>query len=46
VTGRVATRDVSEADIARMMVGRAVFLQIDKEDPPQRAGASSPRCAT
>jgi energy-coupling factor transporter ATP-binding protein EcfA2 len=30
VTGRVATRDVSEADIARMMVGRAVFLQIDK----------------
>jgi simple sugar transport system ATP-binding protein len=36
VTGRVATRDVSEADIARMMVGRAVFLQIDK--PPQQRG--------
>ncbi len=36
VTGRVATADVSEADIARMMVGRAVFLQIDK--PPVRRG--------
>lgn len=32
VTGRVVTREVTEADIARMMVGRAVFLQIDK--PP------------
>ncbi len=36
VTGRVATADVSEADIARMMVGRAVFLQIDK--PPVARG--------
>lgn len=34
VSGRVATADVSEADIARMMVGRAVFLQIDK--PPMQ----------
>lgn len=30
VTGCVDTADVSEADIARMMVGRDVFLQIDK----------------
>ena len=36
VTGRVATSDVSEADIARMMVGRTVFLQIDK--PPLQRG--------
>ena len=36
VTGRVATSAVSEADIARMMVGRTVFLQIDK--PPLQRG--------
>jgi simple sugar transport system ATP-binding protein len=36
VTGDVLTRDVTEVDIARMMVGREVFLQIDK--PPQRRG--------
>ena len=36
VTGRVATADVTEEEIARMMVGRAVFLQIDK--PPQKRG--------
>lgn len=35
VTGRVATSDVSEADIARMMVGRTVFLQIDKPPLPR-----------
>lgn len=32
ITGRVNTVDVTEADIARMMVGRAVFLQIDKPE--------------
>lgn len=32
ITGRVNTVDVSEADIARMMVGRAVFLEIDKPE--------------
>ncbi|GAB4449757.1 MAG: ABC transporter ATP-binding protein [Anaerolineae bacterium] len=36
VTGDVETKDVTEEDIARMMVGRAVFLQIDK--PPQQRG--------
>jgi simple sugar transport system ATP-binding protein len=36
VTGRVETKDVTETDIARMMVGRAVFLQIDK--PPVQRG--------
>ena len=36
VTGRVATSAVSEADIARMMVGSTVFLQIDK--PPLQRG--------
>ena len=36
VTGRVDTRDVTEEDIARMMVGRAVFLQIQK--PPIERG--------
>lgn len=36
VTGRVDTGAVTEADIARMMVGRAVFLQIDK--PPLTRG--------
>jgi len=36
VTGRVNTVDVNEEEIARMMVGRAVFLQIDK--PPQKRG--------
>ena len=36
VTGRVDTADVTEADIARMMVGRDVFLQIDK--PPVQRG--------
>ena len=36
VTGRVDTRDVSEAEIAHMMVGRAVFLPIDK--PPRPRG--------
>jgi simple sugar transport system ATP-binding protein len=36
VTGHVKTIDVSEEDIARMMVGRNVFLQIDK--PPQQRG--------
>src|SRR5262245_17796508 len=36
VTGNVETRDVTEEDIARMMVGRDVFLQIDK--PPQQRG--------
>jgi len=36
VMGRVRTADVSEEDIARMMVGRDVFLQIDK--PPQQRG--------
>jgi simple sugar transport system ATP-binding protein len=35
VMGCVATADVSEADIARMMVGRDVFLAIDKEDRPR-----------
>ncbi len=38
VTGDVDTKDVTEEDIARMMVGRAVFLQIDK--PPQQRGAA------
>jgi ABC-type uncharacterized transport system ATPase subunit len=37
VTGVVATADVSEEEIARMMVGREVFLQVDK--PPQRRTA-------
>jgi simple sugar transport system ATP-binding protein len=32
VTGCVETSTVSEADIARMMVGRDVFLDIDKAD--------------
>ncbi len=41
VTGQVNTVDVSEADIARMMVGRAVFLQIDK--PPQQRGEAVAR---
>ena len=36
VTGDVNTVDVSEEDIARMMIGRAVFLQIDK--PAQQRG--------
>ena len=36
VTGRVNTADVSKEEIARMMVGRELFLQIDK--PPQRRG--------
>ncbi|MCB0154025.1 MAG: ABC transporter ATP-binding protein [Anaerolineae bacterium] len=36
VTGNVNTVDVTEEDIARMMVGRAVFLQIDK--PEQQRG--------
>lgn len=36
VTGHVKTSDVTEEDIARMMVGRNVFLQIDK--PPQQRG--------
>jgi len=34
VTGDVKTADVTEEDIARMMVGRAVFLQIDKPEQP------------
>lgn len=38
VTGHVNTVDVSEEDIARMMVGRAVFLQVDK--PKQQRGAA------
>jgi len=37
VTGCVDTSSVSEADIARMMVGREVFLQIDR--PLQLRGA-------
>ena len=36
VTGDVFTKDVSEEDIARMMVGREVFLDIPK--PPQKRG--------
>lgn len=40
VTGNVATEDVTEVDIARMMVGRDVFLQIKKA---QRA--RGPACA-
>lgn len=36
VTGDVKTADVSEEDIARMMVGREVFLKIDK--PEQQRG--------
>jgi simple sugar transport system ATP-binding protein len=35
VMGCVETTDVSEADIARMMVGRDVFLAIDKADRPR-----------
>jgi simple sugar transport system ATP-binding protein len=35
VTGQVETRDVTEHDIARMMVGRDVFLQIDRPDRPR-----------
>jgi simple sugar transport system ATP-binding protein len=35
VTGRVDTASVSEADIARMMVGRDVFLTVDKADRPR-----------
>jgi simple sugar transport system ATP-binding protein len=38
VTGDVNTIDVTEEDIARMMVGREVFLQIDK--PPLARGAA------
>jgi simple sugar transport system ATP-binding protein len=34
VTGDVNTADVTEEDIARMMVGREVFLQIDKPEQP------------
>ncbi len=36
VTGKVNTVDVNEEDIARMMVGREVFLKIDK--PQQQRG--------
>ncbi len=36
VTGQVNTIDVTEEDIARMMVGRDVFFQIDK--PKQQRG--------
>jgi simple sugar transport system ATP-binding protein len=36
VTGDVKTADVTEEDIARMMVGREVFLEIDK--PEQQPG--------
>jgi len=36
VTGHVNTADVTEEEIARMMVGRSVFLQIDR--PPQKRG--------
>jgi ABC-type uncharacterized transport system ATPase subunit len=36
VTGDVLTADVLEEDIARMMVGREVFFQIQK--PPQQRG--------
>jgi general nucleoside transport system ATP-binding protein len=36
VTGRVNTADVTEEEIARMMVGRELFLQIDR--PPQQRG--------
>lgn len=32
VTGRVDTADVTEVEIARMMVGREVFLQIDRPE--------------
>ena len=35
VTGCVETSTVSEADIARMMVGRDVFLTVDKADRPR-----------
>jgi simple sugar transport system ATP-binding protein len=35
VTGRIDTASVSEADIARMMVGRDVFLTVDKSDQPR-----------
>ncbi len=35
VSGCVDTASVSEADIARMMVGRDVFLAIDKADQPR-----------
>ena len=35
VMGCVQTADVSEADIARMMVGRDVFLAIDKDPHPR-----------
>lgn len=38
VTGNVLTKDVSEEDIARMMVGREVFLDVHK--PPQQRGAA------
>jgi simple sugar transport system ATP-binding protein len=37
VTGVVATAGVTEEEIARMMVGREVFLQVEK--PPQRRTA-------
>lgn len=36
VTGRMQTADVSEEDIARMMVGRDVLFRIEK--PPQQRG--------
>jgi simple sugar transport system ATP-binding protein len=36
VTGVVATEDVTEEEIARMMVGREVFLKLDR--PPQQRG--------
>jgi general nucleoside transport system ATP-binding protein len=35
VTGCVETASVSEADIARMMVGRDVFLTVDKSPQPR-----------
>ena len=38
VTGLVNTTDVTEEEIARMMVGREVFLQIEK--PPLQRGAA------
>jgi simple sugar transport system ATP-binding protein len=41
VTGNVATKDVSEVDIARMMVGRDVFLQVEKA--PQQRGEAKAR---
>ncbi|MCB9102131.1 MAG: ABC transporter ATP-binding protein [Anaerolineales bacterium] len=41
VTGRVQTAEVSEEDIARMMVGRDVLFRVEK--PPQQRGEAAVR---